>query len=57
MPVHVRAKMKGEKGKPFKIVEDGTGKVVGESDDRRKAEISASYRNAIHKKKMAGKKK
>lgn len=51
MPVHVRSKKQGEKGKPWKIVEDVTGKVVGESDDKQKAEISASYRNAAHKKK------
>jgi len=55
MPVHVRAKTKAEKGKAFKIVEDSTGNVIGESDNKQKAEISASYRNAAHKKKMSKK--
>jgi hypothetical protein len=54
MPVHVRAKSKGEKGKAFKIVEDSTCRVVGESDTKKDAEISASMRNqAIKKKKKS----
>jgi len=57
MPVHVRAKTKSEKGKPWKIVEDATGKVVGESDTKQNAEISASYRNKAHKEKLARQRK
>ena len=41
----VRAKQKGESGNPWKIVETATGRVVGESDDKQKAEISAFCRN------------
>lgn len=51
MPVKVRAKHAGEKGKSFKIIEVSTGKVVGESDTRKDAEISASIKNAAIKKK------
>ena len=51
MPVHVREKSKNEGGKRWKIVEDSTGRVVGQSDDKQKAEISASYRNQAVKKK------
>jgi len=57
MPVHVRARRKGEGGKPFKIVEDATGKIVGESDTKQNAEISASYRNKAHKEKLARQRK
>lgn len=57
MPVHVRARQKGEGGKPWKIVEDATGKVVGQSDTKKDAEISASYRNKAHKEKLARGKK
>jgi hypothetical protein len=55
MPVKVRARKKGEGGKPWKIVEVAGGAVVGESDTKQKAEISASYRNQAIKKKKAGK--
>lgn len=51
MPVKVRARRKNEKGKPWKIVEESTGKVVGESDSKQDAEISASYRNKAYRKK------
>lgn len=51
MPVKVRSKNAGEKGKSFKIVEISTGKVVGESDTKKDAEISASMRNSAIKKK------
>lgn len=51
MPVKVRAKNVGEKGKLFKIIEVSTGKVVGESDTKKDAEISASMRNSAIKKK------
>jgi hypothetical protein len=51
MPVRVRAKHAGEKGKPFKIIEVSTGKVVGESDTKKDAEISASIKNTAIKKK------
>jgi hypothetical protein len=45
MPVTVRKKRRTESGKPWKIVEDSTGKVVGESDSTSKATRSAGYRN------------
>ena len=45
MPVTVRKRRRGEKGALWKIVETATGKVVGESDTKQRAEISASYRN------------
>lgn len=54
MPVHVRARRKGEGGKPWKIV-GPTGKVEGESDTRRDAEISAGIKNREHAKKKKGK--
>lgn len=44
MPVHVRPRHKGEGGKPFKIVER-SGKIVGQSATRAKAEASARARN------------
>jgi len=50
MPVTVRKKRKGESGKPWKIIEKSTGKVVGQSDTKQKANISASYRNKAYKK-------
>jgi len=50
MPVHVRRKTSGEKGKPWKIVEPG-GKVVGQSNTKRDAEASARIRNTHSKKK------
>jgi hypothetical protein len=42
----VLAKQKGKSGKPWKIVETATGRVVGESDDQQKAEISGFRRNS-----------
>lgn len=45
MPVKVRARRRGEKGKPFKIVKVETGAVEAESDTRRNAEIAASIIN------------
>ena len=44
MPVHVK-----KQGSKYLIVETATGKTVGTSDTRKKAEISASKRNAAHK--------
>lgn len=38
--------MKAESGKAWKIVEVETGRVVGESDTKAKAESSARARNA-----------
>jgi hypothetical protein len=55
MPVTVRKRKAGESGKAWKIV-GPTGVIEGESDTERQAKISASYRNAAHKKK-AGRKK
>ena len=43
MPVTVR---KGSGAKPYKIVEKATGKVVGSSTTREKAQSSANARNA-----------
>ncbi len=43
MPVKVR---KGSGSKPFKVVEKATGKVVGSSTTKAKAESSARARNA-----------
>lgn len=51
MPTKVR---KGKGKKPYKIVEKATGKVVGSSTSKKKASISAGYRNAAHKRKMGG---
>lgn len=48
MPVKVR---KGTGKKPFKIVEVATGKVVGSSTTKAKAEASARARNAAFRKK------
>lgn len=47
MPVSVRKRDHG-----WVIVETATGKVKGHSASKRKAEISASYRNRAHKRKM-----
>jgi len=49
MPVTVR-----KKGAQFQIVEKATGRVVGHSDSRRQAEISASIRNRAHREKQKG---
>lgn len=49
MPVSVR-----KRGNKYVIVEK-SGRVVGRSDSRRKAEISASKRNAAHRRKHGGK--
>ena len=51
MPVKVRKKYTSEGGKQYKIYEISTGKVVGESDTKKDAEISASMRNSAIKKK------
>ena len=48
MPATVRKKKPGEKGKMWKIV-GPTGKVEGESDNKRDAEISAGIRTRAHK--------
>lgn len=45
MPVVVR---KGSGSKPWKIVEKNTGKVVGSSTSKEKAQSSANVRNAHH---------
>jgi hypothetical protein len=45
MPVRVRKRHKSEGGKLWKIVEVETGRVVGSSDSREKAEASAIIRN------------
>lgn len=45
MPVTVR---KGSGAKPWKIVEEATGKVVGSSTSKTKAQSSANARNATH---------
>ncbi len=50
MPATVRKRRQGEGGKAWKIV-DPDGKVVGESDTRRDAEISASIRTQAARKK------
>jgi hypothetical protein len=47
MPVIVRKNPKGG----WDIVEKATGKVKGHSDTKKKANISASYRNRAYKKK------
>lgn len=49
MPVSVR-----KRGKKYVIAEK-SGRVVGTSDSRKKAEISASKRNAAHRRKRGGK--
>lgn len=55
MPVKVR---KGSGVKPYKIVEKSTGKVVGSSTSRAKAQSSANARNAArHGWKPTGKKR
>jgi len=51
MPVVVRKRRPGEKGKKYKIVEVETGKVVAESDSGRNARIHASIRNREYLKK------
>ena len=51
MPVKVRLRRKSEKGLPYKIVEVSGGRVVGQSDSRKKAEASARARNAAHRSK------
>lgn len=55
MPATVRRRRKGEGGKAWKIV-DPFGVVVGESDSKKDAEISASIRTKAHEKKARGKK-
>lgn len=55
MPATVRKRRKGEGGKMWKII-GPTGKVEGESDTRRDAEISASIKTAAHERKVKGKK-
>lgn len=50
MPATVRKRRKGEGGKPWKIV-DPSGKVVGESDTKRDAGISAGIRTRAAAKK------
>jgi hypothetical protein len=55
MPVTVR---KGSGKKPYKIVEKATGKVVGSSESKEKAQASANARNAAkHGWKPTGKKR
>ena len=44
MPVHVEKR--GGGSRPYKIVEDATGKVKGSSTTRENAEQSANARNA-----------
>ncbi len=51
MPVRVRKRNARETGKAFKIVETGTGKVIGESDTKIKADASARVRNAVDREK------
>ena len=46
MPYTVR-KTKGKK--PWAIVNQATGRVVGKSSSKKKASISASIRNGTHK--------
>ena len=48
MPVHVE-KRSGDR--PYKIVEDSSGRVVGSSTSRRDAEIAAWKRNLASKEK------
>ena len=55
MPATVRKRRAGEGGKLWKIV-DPSGKVKGESDTKRDAEISASIRTREHNKKLKGRK-
>jgi hypothetical protein len=50
MPSTVRKRRKGEGGKAYKIVDKNTGKVIGQSDSKRKAAISAGFRDKGHKK-------
>ena len=45
MPVKVQ---KGTGARPWKILEKATGKVVGSSETKEKAESSANARNAAH---------
>lgn len=45
MPVRVK---KGSGSRPYKVVETATGKVVGSSTSREKAQASANARNAAH---------
>jgi len=55
MPVTVR---EGSGKKPWKIVEKATGKVVGSSTSKAKAQSSANARNAaLHGWKPTGKKR
>lgn len=51
MPVRVRRRRKGEGGKPYKIVEAGSGALKGQSDTRAKAEASARVRNRADREK------
>lgn len=55
MPVTVRKKKDGEMGKPWKIVEEDTDKVVGESSTEEMAKQSAFARNRSQKIKDAKK--
>lgn len=55
MPVHVRARRKGEGGKAWKVVNSDTGKVEAEADTKRDAEINAGYKNRAYKRKRGGK--
>jgi len=50
MPVKVRKRYKGEKGKAYKLVESSSGKVVGSSDTLAKAKASARVRSAANRK-------
>jgi hypothetical protein len=54
MPATVRKRRKGEGGKAWKIV-GPAGKVEGESDTKKDAEISANIRTRAHEKKKGGK--
>jgi hypothetical protein len=48
MPVHVE---KRGGVRPYKIIETATGRVVGSSETRAKAEASAAHRNKAHERK------
>ncbi len=52
MPVKVRRKRKGEKGKRWKIIEQSSGKIVGHSDTKKDAIASVRIKNnAVRRKK------
>ena len=55
MPVIARKKKDGELGKPWKIVEEDSGKIVGESLTEEIARQSAFARNRANKMKEAKK--